>query len=41
MEKPELRKKMGKCSLEIINKWSYKEDIEGILAALEYVKKGK
>lgn len=27
--------KMGQKSLEIINKWSYKEDIEGILKALE------
>jgi glycosyltransferase involved in cell wall biosynthesis len=35
----ELRERMGKCSLEMIAKWSYKEDVEGILAALEYVRK--
>lgn len=34
----ELRVKMGKRSLEIIHKWSYTEDIEGILTALEYIK---
>lgn len=33
---PELREKMGKRSLEIISRWSYKEDVEGILAALKY-----
>lgn len=33
-----LREKMGKLSIEIISKWSYKEDIEGILTALEYVR---
>lgn len=26
---------------EIISKWSFKEDVEGILGALEYVKKQK
>lgn len=30
-----LRERMGEQSLKIINKWSYKEDIEGILKALE------
>lgn len=39
LEEPDLREKMGKRSLEIIDKWSYKEDIEGILAALEYTRK--
>ena len=29
-----LRESMGKASLEIITKWSYKEDIKGILKAL-------
>jgi len=33
----ELKTKMGKRSLEIIHKWSYAEDIEGILTALEYI----
>ncbi len=33
-----LREKMGKRSLEIIDRWSFKEDMEGILAALEYLK---
>jgi len=37
LHEPELREKMGKRSLEIISKWSYKEDIEGILLALEYL----
>jgi len=35
LKEPDLREKMGKQSLEIITKWSYKKDIEGILAALE------
>lgn len=35
----ELREKMGGCSLEIIVKWSYQEDVAGILAALEYARK--
>jgi len=35
----ELREKMGKRSLGIISKWSFKEDIEGILSALKYVKR--
>jgi glycosyltransferase involved in cell wall biosynthesis len=35
----ELRKKMGKHSLEIISKWSFREDAEGILAALEYIRR--
>lgn len=30
---------MGKCSLKMIANGSYKEDIEGILAALEYVRR--
>jgi glycosyltransferase involved in cell wall biosynthesis len=34
----ELKTKMGKRSLEIIHKWSYTEDIEGIIAALKYAK---
>ncbi|MFH1702688.1 MAG: glycosyltransferase family 4 protein [Nitrospirota bacterium] len=36
---PELRERMGKSSSEIISRWSYKEDVDGILAALEYVRK--
>ena len=39
LQEPDLRENMGKRSLEIIDKWSYKEDIEGILAALEYTRK--
>ncbi len=34
-----LGKKMGKRSLEMIAKWSYKEDVKGVLAVLEYVGK--
>ncbi len=34
----ELREKMRRKSLEMIEKWSYQEDISGILSALEYVK---
>lgn len=37
----QLRERMGKSSLEIINKWSYKEDLKGIVAALDYVKRLK
>ncbi|MDI6889639.1 MAG: glycosyltransferase [Thermodesulfovibrionales bacterium] len=40
LQETELRIKMGKRSSEIIAKWSYKEDEEGILASLEYVKRG-
>jgi hypothetical protein len=29
---------MGKRSIEIITKWSFKEEVEGILLALEYVR---
>lgn len=35
----ELRGRMGKRSLDIISKWSFREDVEGILAALKYIKK--
>jgi glycosyltransferase involved in cell wall biosynthesis len=38
LQNSELREKMGKHSLEIISKWSFKEDVEGILAALEYIR---
>lgn len=34
----ELREKMGKRSLDIVSKWSFREDVEGILAALKYLK---
>lgn len=37
LKSSELREKMGKRSFEIISKWSYKENIEGILLALEYI----
>ena len=33
-----LREKMGKNSLKIIKNWSYKEDIEGILKAINTIK---
>lgn len=39
LQEPELREKMRRRSLEIIAKWSYREDIEGILAALQYIKR--
>jgi glycosyltransferase involved in cell wall biosynthesis len=38
MQDPEIREKMGKRSLEIISRWGYKEDVEGILDALEYIR---
>ncbi|MFQ5964079.1 MAG: glycosyltransferase family 4 protein [Candidatus Scalinduaceae bacterium] len=41
IQSPELMEKMGKFSSEIISKWGYKEDLEGILSALEYVKATK
>jgi glycosyltransferase involved in cell wall biosynthesis len=34
---PELWKKMGQKSLEIISKWNYDACVEGVLKALEYV----
>ncbi|RKX93558.1 MAG: glycosyltransferase family 1 protein, partial [Spirochaetes bacterium] len=37
----ELRKNMGKRSFEIISRWSYVEDIKGIMAALDYVRKNR
>ena len=33
----ENRMRMGEKSLDIISKWSYEEDIEGILSALKYL----
>jgi len=33
----ENRMRMGQKSLDIISKWSYEEDIEGILSALKYL----
>ncbi len=41
LQSPELMEKMAKCSSEIISKWGYKEDLEGILCALKYVKATK
>jgi len=38
---PEKTKAMGKRSLEIISKWSYAEDEEAILKALNFIKNGK
>jgi glycosyltransferase involved in cell wall biosynthesis len=35
---PALRQKMGEASLRIIDRWSFNEDVEGILAALERIK---
>ncbi|NOQ29825.1 MAG: glycosyltransferase [Helicobacteraceae bacterium] len=35
----ELRGQMGSKSLDIINHWSYDEDINGLLEALNYIKK--
>jgi glycosyltransferase involved in cell wall biosynthesis len=37
LQEPELREKMGKRSLEIISRWSYKEDVVAILRTVEYV----
>ncbi len=34
----DLRKKMGKKSLEIVSKWNFNEDVKSIIAAVEYVK---
>ena len=39
IEDEDLRRRMGQCSLEIISKWNYDACIEGILKALEYVKR--
>jgi len=38
IDNKELREKMGKKSLEIINNWSYNEDIDGIREALKNLK---
>lgn len=40
LENNALKEKMGRCSLEIIAQWSYKEDVRGLLAALRYTKRG-
>ncbi len=40
-QNPELKERMGKYSSEIISRWSYNEGEEGILNALEYIKKQK
>jgi len=37
LQNHELREKMGKRSFEIISKWSYEKDVEGILLALDYL----
>lgn len=39
LESAELRMNMGKRSLEIISKWSYADDLVGILRALQYLEK--
>lgn len=39
LHNPELRRNLGKRSFEIVNKWSYEEDVRGIVSALEYTKK--
>jgi glycosyltransferase involved in cell wall biosynthesis len=41
MENKALRENMGKKSLDIVKKYSHEQDIEGILAALEYTKEVK
>jgi glycosyltransferase involved in cell wall biosynthesis len=41
LENPELREMMGQHSLEIVSKWSFEEDVKGILAALGYVHKDR
>lgn len=39
LQSPELREKMSKCSSEKIAKWSFEEDVDGILSALEYARR--
>lgn len=41
LESSQLRQQMGRRSLEIVSEWSYEKDVEGILAALEYVRKNR
>jgi len=36
LEQSELRENMRKDSLRKISEWSFKEDVEGIMAALNY-----
>jgi len=38
VEEPALARSMGQCSRKIINGWSYREDVDGILAAARYAK---
>ncbi len=38
VEEPSLARTMGRCSRQIIQRWSYREDIEGIVAAARYAK---
>ena len=33
VEEPSLARRMGDCSREIISRWSYREDVEGVVAA--------
>jgi glycosyltransferase involved in cell wall biosynthesis len=37
LQNSQLRKRMGERSLEIIDRWSYKENVDGILAALRFI----
>ncbi|OGW24282.1 MAG: hypothetical protein A2X55_04975 [Nitrospirae bacterium GWB2_47_37] len=39
LQDPYVKEKMVENSLKIISNWSYKEDIDGILQAVEYIKK--
>jgi hypothetical protein len=32
---PDLRKRMGQASLNIVNRWSYEEDVQALKTALE------
>jgi glycosyltransferase involved in cell wall biosynthesis len=36
LEEPSLARRMGECSREIIGRWSYREDVEGLVAAARF-----
>lgn len=38
---PELRDQMGRRSVEIVSQWSFDEDVQGVLAALEFIHKNR
>ena len=38
VEEPSLARRMGECSREIIERWSYREDVDGMVAAARFAR---